>query len=223
MATSGMLRLSAVSGALLAACGSLLGVEPLSGEDAGVDASTGVVADAGGLDAGATDAPTTPLDSPSASRECGLAWVDASGGVVPAGAVVNEPSGKIYVCHASTGTEVVPGKLLPGYGCYYGDGDAEVLTVDYQVLVPNGCLLDWRPAPGGVVSGSAFPCGTESNGDPYWSCRATAPDTPDTYIDELGHMGWETNHLCVYSYGGASLSTDTFDVLTLGDSDGGSE
>ena len=141
--------------------------------------------------------------------------MDATGGYVPPGAVPGEPPGdtgvSIYVCHTAVGNDVIPGKLLPAYGCYYGNGDAEALAGDYQVLVPVGCSIGWRAAPGGVVPANVFACGQDSQGVLY-SCRV---EQPSTYIGELGHMGWGTNHQCVYSYAGSSLSTDVFDVLTL--------
>src|SRR5579859_658722 len=152
------------AGALLAGCAGLLGVEPLSGDDAGENTGTDAPAESGPLDAGAL--------------ECGAVWVDASGGFVPPGAVNAEPvdaqTVTIYVCRASAGSDVIPGKLRPDYGCYYGGPDAEVLTLDYQVLVPAACTVGWAAAPDGVTPAYAVPCGSDSQGDLY-SCRVTQP------------------------------------------------
>jgi hypothetical protein len=115
------------------------------------------------------------------------------------------------VCRAAAGTDVIPGKLLPGYGCFYGDGDAEVPNGDYQVLVPSGCTVAWKAAPGGFVPAAAVLCGQESQA-PLYSCRV---EQPDAYVGELGHMGWATNHQCRFSYANVSYDTDVFDVLTL--------
>jgi hypothetical protein len=189
------------AGGLLAGCAGLLGVEPLSGDDAGADTATGAETGGGPGDAG-------PL-------ECGAVWVDASGGFVPPGSVNAEPvdaqTVTIYVCRASSGSDVIPGKLRPDYGCYYGEGDAEVLTLDYQVLVPAACTVGWMPAPDGVTPAYAVPCGSDSQGDLY-SCRVTQPAGDQ---GELGHTGWGTNHQCIYSLSGLALTSKVFDVLTL--------
>jgi hypothetical protein len=186
------LLFSGLSVSLLAGCADLLGVETLSGDDAGSDAA-GASGEAAGCNAG---------------------WVDASAGYVPPGAVPNKPLGEggiaIFVCHAQSGSDVIPGKLLPNYGCYYGDGTKELLTRDYQVLVPIGCAVDWIPSPTGVVQAGAVACGQDSQGT-FYSCRV---EQADRDVGELGHMGWGTNHQCVYSLSGYSLTADVFDVLT---------
>lgn len=190
-----------VPGLLLAGCAGLLGVEPLTGDDGGVDART--------------DAPAEASTADSGPSGCTAVWVDASGGTVPAGAVnaeaIDAQTVTIYVCHAASGSDVVPGKLRPNYGCYYGDGDAEVFALDYAVLVPAGCTVGWLPAPDGVTPANAVACGHDSQGD-LFACRVTEP-APDQ--GELGHMGWGTNHQCVYSLSGLSLVSTVFDVLTL--------
>jgi hypothetical protein len=190
-----VLLLLALPCALVVGCAGLIGVEPLSGGDAGpdVDAST--------PDAG----PTT----------CAAVWVDASGGTVPTGAVNAEPTDAqavtIYVCHVAAGSDVIPGKLRPDYGCYYGDGDAEVFAFDYQVLVPTGCTVSWVAAPDGVTQANSVTCGHDSQGD-LFACRVTEPTVDQ---GELGHTGWGTNHQCIYSLSGLSLVSTAFDILTL--------
>jgi hypothetical protein len=188
---------------LLAACGDLLNVEPLSGDvDAGADAAVDAVTAVDG-NGGTGDAGCLPV------------WVDSGGGVVPPGAIYSQPLGTagigIYVCRSVSGNDAIPGKLLPNYGCYHGDGMQEVLATAYQVLVPQGCTVAWKAAPSGVVPQGAVPCGQDSSGDLY-SCRV---ETPDADVGELGHMGWGTNHQCVYSLSGYSLISQDFDVLTL--------
>lgn len=180
-------------------CADLLGVEPLTAGDA--DAA---VADAGQPDA-ASDA---------AAPACSVAWVDAISGQVPAGAVANAISDAgptIFICRAQSGNDSLPGKLLPAWGCYYSDGQSEKLAASYQVLVPSRCAVDWAPAPSGIAPPGALECGHDAQGALY-ACRV-GPSGPDPR--ELGHMGWGTSHACVYSLGGSSLSTGTFEVLTV--------
>lgn len=68
-------------------------------------------------------------------------WVAASGGTVPAGAIVagheaapgNEP---LYICRATVNGGVHPGKLRSAFkGCNIGWGGKETVTGDYEVLV----------------------------------------------------------------------------------------
>jgi hypothetical protein len=181
---------------LLASCADLLGVEPLSGSDAAPSAASdaGVLPESGG---------------------CVITWVDASGGAVPVGAVPNPVPGssaELYVCRVSSPTlGVLPGKLLPGWDCYYGDGRSELISQEYEVLVPAQCSLAWEPAPTGVAPVGALVCGEDPDGGILYSCRVgTAGADPG----ELGHVGWSTGHACVYSLSGQSLSTGDFDVLT---------
>jgi hypothetical protein len=199
-----------VPAAFLAGCGGLIGVEPLFGDDAGVDAGT---VDA--LTADAAPEASIPDASPVEASPCTAVWVDASGGYVPPGAVNAEPidaqTVTIYVCRTPSGSDLVPGKLRPNYGCYHGDGDAEVFSLDYEVLVPAGCTVGWGAAPDGVTPANAVVCGQDSQGDLY-SCRVTEPAMDQ---GELGHMGWGTNHECIYSLSGLSLTSTAFDVLTL--------
>jgi hypothetical protein len=190
--------------ALVAGCADLLGVVPLSGPDA----STPDMPDGG----------ATPQDAQPISQDAGcvITWVDASGGAVPSGAVPNPVPGsvvEIYVCRASSPTlGVIPGKLLPAYACYYGDGQqTEIQASDYQVLVPEQCTLAWKPAPTGVAPVGAIVTGHSLDGGELYSCRVT---TPGGDPGELGHEGWLTDHACVYSLSGSSLSTTDFDVLT---------
>jgi hypothetical protein len=189
-----------------AGCSALLGVEPLAG-----DTDAGAIADAGADDASdVTDAAS------SDANHCAPAWVDASGGFVPNGAIPNKPiddaSVVIYVCRTSVGSDWIPGKLLPGYGCYHGDGMVEQFAGDYQALIPGAaCDVAWKPSPGGVAPTGAFESGHDSQGT-LFACRVTEPAV-DVY--ELGHMGWGTNHQCVYSLSGMSLTSTVFEVLTV--------
>ena len=183
--------------ALLAGCADLLDVQPLSGVlEGGVDGK--VIADAAPSDGG-----------------CQIAWVDASGGAVPNGAVPNsdvDSSVVVYVCRVDApALGVVPGKLLPGWACFYGNGQVELLSQDYQVLVPEDCSMAWVPAVANVAPPNSLVCGEDLEGGVLYSCRAG--DTAE-HAGELGHMGWSTGHDCLYSYSGASFSTADFDLLT---------
>ena len=181
----------------LAGCADLLGVEPLSGSDGG----SSDVSDGGAGPEG---------------DGCVITWVDSSGGVPPpAGAVAYPVSGSgavLYVCRVSTPTlGVIPGKLLPGWTCYYSDGQAEVAASSYEVLVPEGCTLAWGPADDDNLPVGALVCGEDSDGGALYSCRV---GTTGANPGELGHVGWSTGHECLYSLDGASLTATDFDVLT---------
>lgn len=195
--------------ALNAGCADLLGVVPLTGTDASTP--DGDVTPDGGT---VPDAGAAPEAGPAGG--CTISWVDASSGAVPPGAVPNPVPGstvEIYVCRASSPTlGEVPGKLLPGYACYYGDGQqTEISAADYAVFVPQQCTLAWMPSPNGVDPVGAVQTGALLDGGLLYSCRVatTGPDP-----GELGHMGWSTDHQCVYSLSGQSLRATDFDVLT---------
>jgi hypothetical protein len=185
---------------LLAGCADLLDVQELSGIDAGGDA------DAGG---GATDGQPDVGASPA----CDAAWIGASSGAVPPGAVANAPPDAgfaIYVCRASVGDASLPGKLLVSWGCYWGTDDGAPAS-NYEVLVPAGCNVAWSPTTNGLAPQGAFICGEDSQG-PLYACRV---EPPGGYAGELGFMGWSTNHACAYSYGSQALSSTSFDVLIV--------
>jgi hypothetical protein len=173
-------------GALVVACAAVLGVEPLTGDGADADAGCAV-------------------------------WVDASGGIVPPGAVNADPidahTVTIYVCRVPSGSDLIPGKLRPDYGCYYGQVDAgEELSNDYQVLVPPaGCTASWGYAPAGAAPANALVTGQDSQGALY-SCKVIQPASDE---GELGHAGHGTSHNCIYSLSGVSLTSTDFDELVL--------
>jgi hypothetical protein len=207
MNRSALLLVSSLAVATSGACATLLGVEPLSGE--GPDAAVDAPLDAAGVEASALPG-CDPLHA---------AWVAAGppGAPPPSGAVSNDlPDGSANtatdVCRVPTMDASIPGKLLPGFGCFYGDGDAEVSNATgYEILVvPANCRAAWAPSATGNDPPGAFPCGEDSQGY-LFSCRVNQ----GTYTYELGHEGFGTNHLCVYSYASASLSTSSFDILTL--------
>jgi hypothetical protein len=190
--------LLALSGAFLAGCAGLLGVQPLSGDDGGADT-------------------TVPEAGPGQVGDCTAVWVDASGGVVPPGAVNADPidahTVTIYVCRVASGSDLIPGKLRPDYGCYYGQVDAgEVLSTDYQVLVPPaGCTASWAYAPCGVAPANAVVTGQDSQGALY-SCKVIQPASDE---GELGHAGYGTSHNCLYSLSTVSFTSTDFDELVL--------
>jgi hypothetical protein len=148
---------------------------------------------------------------------CDAIWVDAGVGGVPPGAVPNGPldaSFVDYVCRVWSGSAAIPGKLLSTWYCYYGDGTGEVHSSDYEVLVPAGCTVDWAPAtPSGVPPPWIFQSGQDSQGLPLYSCRVEHEGGGGS--GDLGHMGMSTNHACVYSNAQQSLSSTTYDVLTV--------
>jgi len=212
-------RTALVVGLLLATmggCAGLIGVQSLSGSDGGADAGStdaGIdraVSDGWPADRSSADVPS--VDGPS----CQPTWVAASGGVVPQGTVPDGPldAGFIdYVCRVTTDGAVLPGKLLSPWGCYYANDDGgEMLSLNYEALLPTGCTAEWVPAPSGVTTSAALVCGQDEGG-PLYSCQAAVQGTGAT--GNLGRMGWSTNHLCLYTLSGQALTTDTFDVLDM--------
>jgi hypothetical protein len=145
-----------------------------------------------------------------------ITWVDATAGAVPNGAFASTVPGSIvvlYVCRVATATYgVVPGKLRPGYGCYYGEvGQPEALSLDYEVLVPSNCTLTWVMAPGGVTPVGGIVSGESLDGGQLLSCQV---EDGGADPGEIGHEGWSTSHECAYSLSGASLTTASdFDIL----------
>lgn len=195
----------------LAACASLLGVEPLAGETEG------------GADAGdnAPEASVSPdassdallADETSPSSGCSYAWVVADGGDVPANAIPNRSADAgivIYVCRATEGTDVIPGKLLPGWGCYAVTSAMTGPYARYEVLVQTQCDVGWPYAYNGILPPDSLPSGHDSQGSLY-ACRVD--QGPD--VGELGHVGLSTNHLCSYTLSDMRLTTGTLDILTI--------
>jgi len=181
----------------LAGCADLIGVEPLAGSDGGSSA----ISDA---------------EAGLAEDGCVITWVDSGGGVPPpSGAVPYSVAGSgavLYVCRVSIPTlGVIPGKLLPGWACYYSNGQMEVTASNYEVLVPDRCTLAWGPAALGDLPVDALVCGEDGDGGSLYSCRV---GTTGANPGELGHVGWSTGHECLYSLDGASLVATDFDVLT---------
>jgi hypothetical protein len=198
--------------AFVAGCSGLLGIQTLYGSDAGPDVFD-AAPDSAFVDTGLFDAGSP---APADDGGCQIVWVDASGGAYPAGAVQNYPTADppTFVCRVASATNgLVPGKLLPGYQCYYGDGQIEESSLTYQVLVPNHCSVEWLDASTlGVIDGDPLVCGWDSEGGVLFSCRVGQGGANPT---ELGHVGWSTDHICVYSLGGQSLSSDIFQVLAV--------
>lgn len=79
-------------------------------------------------------APSAPLDT--AKLDAGSAcWCDASGGMVPPGAVEGGNDGEpLFVGRARHEGALIPGKVKPGHSvCYIAWGGEEHGKTDYQV------------------------------------------------------------------------------------------
>jgi hypothetical protein len=182
-------------------CAAVLGVESLTGADAGAEAS---------VDA----APQSDAAAGETSQDgCALSWTTSSGGLVPQGAVpnhaANDASVTLYPCRAPSDGGVIPGKLLPAWGCYVAD-TSTFRGSDYEVLVASSCALAWLPSNNGIAPAGAIVCGSDGMG-PLYCCRA---GDSATNPNELGHMGFSTNHACAYEYGGQTVTTGDFYVLS---------
>ena len=64
----------------------------------------------------------------------------------------------------------------------------------------------------GVIDGNPLVCGEDSEGGVLFSCRIGQEGANP---NELGHVGWSTDHICVYSLSGNALTSDIFQVLAV--------
>ncbi|GAA3625644.1 hypothetical protein GCM10022223_48520 [Kineosporia mesophila] len=105
------------------------------------------------------------------------AWVAASGGAVPEGAVSHgrDAEGKpVWVARARLGGGVHPGLVSPRRGgavIAYGGG--EELTDSYEVLLDAGV---WVRHHDGAVPDEAYPVGAEGGGEVLYAARARVTD-----------------------------------------------
>lgn len=77
------------------------------------------------------EAPSAPADY----QLGGTCWMDATGGALPAGAVLGGDDGEpLYVGRANHEGALIPGKVKPGHGvCYVAWGGEEHGKPEYQV------------------------------------------------------------------------------------------
>ncbi|XP_066587914.1 uncharacterized protein [Prorops nasuta] len=121
-------------------------------------------------------APSAPLEV-QGLQTGSYCWCDASGGMVPPGAVEggrdDEP---LFVGRAHHEGALLPGKVKPGHCvCYVSWGGAEHGKTDYQVLC--GCNPAWIPVEGGNIPPNAIPAGESEDGETLFVGRVNHEGT----------------------------------------------
>ena len=133
----------------------------------------------------------------------GFSWVPATNGAVPAGAVAggSENGHPLFICHASNGGGLHPGKVVAP-NCNIGYGGQEVTVPQYEVLVgPPG---HWVAASGGAIPPGAVPGGFE-NGHPLFICR--------THYATGVHPGKVVGTNCNIGFGGHEVTVPQYEIL----------
>jgi hypothetical protein len=145
--------------------------------------------------------PTTPPPAPTAN----LQWVAASGGQMPAGAVLGgqEPGRSLFVCRANYQNGVHPGKVVGG-NCNISYGGREIEIPNYETLTNSGVTLRWVAASGGQVPAGAVQGGQES-GRSLFVCRVN-------YQGGV-HPGKVVAGNCNIGYGGREIEISNYEVL----------
>jgi hypothetical protein len=124
----------------------------------------------------------SPKISPAEHYTGNVDWMDASGGVVPPGAVQGGQEAPpefeaLYVCRASFNNSVQPGKVRPGFGaCEIPYGGAAFRVPRYQVLVGTGSR--WVPAGAGYIPGRPVLAGYD-----------IPPESPQLFICQASYKG----------------------------------
>ena len=138
-----------------------------------------------------------------------LATVSASGGSVPQDAIsggTDDDGTGLYLCSASYGSGVHPGKLKPDLkGCLVPYGGAEHLVSNYNVLVPK--WVKFKPIFPPYLKFD-FPAGTDVGGQPLHACRAYSGG--NIYPGKM-QTSWGA---CDFGWGGAEQWSTDFDVLS---------
>ncbi|XP_015586335.1 uncharacterized protein LOC107263519 isoform X3 [Cephus cinctus] len=151
--------------------------------------------------------PSAP-SAPAAFQAGTACWVDASGGMVPPGAIVGgQDDEPLYVGRAYHEGALIPGKVKPGHAvCYIPWGGAEHGKSDYQVLC--GGNVAWIPTSGGNVPPNAIPGGETEDGEPLFIGHVTHEDGVVT----VGKV--QPSHKVLYvPYGGGEVGFDEYEIL----------
>ncbi|XP_043277425.1 uncharacterized protein [Venturia canescens] len=148
-------------------------------------------------------APSAPAEV-SAGSVC---WCDASGGMIPPGAVEggrdDEP---LFVGRAHHEGALIPGKVKPSHSvCYVAWGGGEHGKSDYQVLC--GCNPRWVPTSGGNIPPNAIPGGESEDGEPLFVGRVEHEGTVT-----IGKVQQSHNVLYI-PFGGTEVAFADYEIL----------
>ncbi|XP_020287829.1 uncharacterized protein LOC109856586 isoform X3 [Pseudomyrmex gracilis] len=146
--------------------------------------------------------PSAPLEDTGS-----MCWCDASGGMVPPGAIEGGNDGEpLFVGRASHEGALIPGKVKPSHSvCYVAWGGEEHGKTDYQVLC--NCKSTWVPTSGGNIPHNAIPGGETEDGEPL-------------FIGRVEHEGAMTigkvqpsHSVCYIPFGGAEVAFPEYQIL----------
>ncbi|XP_034248555.1 uncharacterized protein LOC117649696 [Thrips palmi] len=137
------------------------------------------------------------------------AWVDTTGGDVPANAVPGgmDVSGEsLFVGRARHEGALLPGKVVPSHGCCYVPwGGAEHAKQEYQVL--TGCDPVWMPCSGAGVPAGALPAGETEDGEALFIGRATHEG-----VLAIGKVQ-ASHNVCYVPFAGQEVPYSEYEVL----------
>ncbi|MBD1908675.1 DUF3421 domain-containing protein [Funiculus sociatus GB2-A5] len=139
-----------------------------------------------------------------------FAWVAASNGQVPPGAVVGgkENGSSLYICRTEYKNGVHPGKVVSN-NCNFGWGGQEILQPNYEVLTaPRSVKINWIAASNGQVPAGFIVAGYEG-GQSLILCRAA-------YKGGV-HPGKVVANNCNFGWGGKEILSPNYQVAVLRD------
>lgn len=156
-----------------------------------------------------TTSPSAPPPPVQNLEELGEhCWIEASGGMVPSGAVTGgkDNDEDLFVGRAFHEGALLPGKVQPGHSvCYVAWGGQEHGKSDYQVLCQ--AAHTWVPTTGNNIPPNAIPGGETEDGEPL-------------YIGRVHHEGTLTvgkvqpsHSVCYIPFSGAEVAFPEYEIL----------
>lgn len=151
-------------------------------------------------------APSAPLESAKLDAGSTL-WCDASGGMVPPGAVEGGNDGEpLFVGRAQHEGALIPGKVKPGHSvCYIAWGGEEHGKTDYQVLCD--CNSIWVATSGNNIPSNAIPGGETEDGEPLFIGRVHHEGTVTIGKVQASHS------VCYIPFGGVEIAFPEYEIL----------
>ncbi|XP_054011257.1 uncharacterized protein LOC128893949 isoform X4 [Hylaeus anthracinus] len=149
-------------------------------------------------------APPPPVQGLEMGEVC---WCDASGGMVPPGAVEggrdDEP---LFVGRAYHEGALLPGKVKPGHAvCYVAWGGQEHGKTEYQVLC--GCNPAWVPTSGNNIPPNAIPGGESEDGEALYVGRVNHEDTVTIGKVQPSHS------VCYIAFAGSEVAFPDYEIM----------
>ncbi|CAL7949665.1 unnamed protein product [Xylocopa violacea] len=138
-------------------------------------------------------------------------WCEASGGMVPPGAVKGGEDGEpLYVGRARHEGALLPGKVKPGDSvCYVAWGGEEHGKSDYEVLC--GCDPAWVPTSENNIPSNAIPGGESEDGEALYVGRVHHEDAITIGKVQPSHS------VCYIAYGGKEIAFPEYEIMVRRD------